>query len=78
MKFENVGKDKSYITITEIFKLPRNETPIENENCLGYLPDSLARKIALRPEVNPDELSEPIRGYTDAYLGEDDDEEVPF
>lgn len=78
LKFENVGKDKSYITITEIFKLPRNETPIENENCLGYLPDSLARKIALRPEVNPDELSEPIRGYTDAYLGEDDEEEVPF
>lgn len=75
--FENVGKDKSYITITKILQLPRNEIPIQNENCLGYLPDYLARKIALRPEVNPDELSQPIRGYSDGYLGEDDDE-VPF
>lgn len=76
--FENVGKDKSYITITKILQLPKTETPIQNENCLGYLPDNLARKIALRSEVNPDELSQPIRGYPDGYLGEEDDDEVPF
>ncbi|HJH54784.1 hypothetical protein [Brachyspira hyodysenteriae] len=76
--FENVGKDKSYITITKILQLPKTETPIQNENCLGYLPDNLARKIALRPEVNPDDLSQPIRGYPDGYLGEEDDDEVPF
>ncbi|MCZ9888949.1 hypothetical protein [Brachyspira hyodysenteriae] len=35
-------------------------------------------KIALRPEVNPDDLSQPIRGYPDGYLGEEDDDEVPF
>ena len=78
LKLEDIGKSKSYITVTEILKLPKNETPIQNENCIGYVPDNLARKIALRPEVNPDELSEPIRGYADGYLGEEDDEEVPF
>lgn len=78
LKLEDIGKSKSYITVTEILKLPKNETPIQNENCIGYVPDNLARKIALRPEVNPDELSQPIRGYPDGYLGEEDDDEVPF
>ncbi|OEJ15428.1 hypothetical protein BFL38_14150 [Brachyspira hampsonii] len=78
LKLTNIGTDKTFIAITEISKLPKNEDPIIRENNIGYLPDYLAIKIALRPEVNPDELSEPIRGYADGYLGEEDDEEVPF
>ena len=78
LKLTNIGTDKTFIAITEISKLPRNEEPIIRENNIGYYPDYLARKIALRPEVNPNELSEPIRGYDYACLGEDNDEEVPF
>ena len=78
LKLTNIGTDKTFIAITEISKLPRNEEPIIRENNIGYYPDYLARKIALRPEVNPDELSQPIRGYSDGYLGEEDDDEVPF
>ena len=66
-----------YYTFTKIYKLPKGKSGMIRENNIGYLPDGLARKIALRPEVNPDELSE-IRGYSDGYLGEEDDEEVPF
>ena len=57
LKLTNIGTDKTFIAITEISKLPKNEDPIIRENNIGYLPDYLARKIALRPEVNPDELS---------------------
>lgn len=77
LKLEDIGKEKSYVAITEIYKLPKGKSGMIRENNIGYLPDGLARKIALRPEVNPDELSE-IRGYSDGYLGEEDDEEVPF
>lgn len=77
LKLEDIGKEKSYIAITEIYKLPKGKSGMIRENNIGYVPDGLARKIALRPEVNPDELSE-LRGYSDAYLGEEDDEEVPF
>ena len=79
LKLEDIGKNKSYIAITEICQLKKDEKPIERENPLGYLPDGLARKIEERPITNPDELVEPINNHDDLYLGESEDEyEVPF